>query len=164
MTALTTAPTPNTRNDRGRQSQRRPRHAGRSFDRALPLTPAIILMGVFLLGPVISSFYGSLTNASLTGAAAQGADFIGLQNYIDLLSDPDFPKSIMLTIVFLFASAIIGQNVLGLGLAMLMRTGHKVVTSVVGTLGPKTRRMLNWRWRACAGSGPARSRSATLPP
>lgn len=91
-------------------------------------------MAVFLLGPVITSFYGSLTNASLTGSAAQGAEFIGLQNYVDLFSDPDFPKSVLLTVVFLFASAIVGQNVLGLALAMLMRTGHKVITSIVGTL------------------------------
>lgn len=124
---------PITHPSRGRQS-RRPLTSGRSLIRAVPLTPAIILMAVFLLGPVITSFYGSLTNASLTGAAAQGAEFIGFQNYIDLFADPDFPRSVLLTIVFLVASAIVGQNVLGLALALLMRHGHKVVTSIVGTL------------------------------
>ncbi|WP_350350004.1 sugar ABC transporter permease [Agromyces sp. G08B096] len=102
--------------------------------RSLPLVPAIILLAVFLLGPVVSSFYGSFTDASLTGSAARGATFVGFDNYLELFADPDFPKSVLLTIVFLVASAIIGQNVIGLGLAILMRNGHRVVTAIVGTL------------------------------
>jgi multiple sugar transport system permease protein len=92
-----------------------------------------VLLGVFLLGPVIWSFYGSFTDASLTGAAAQGASFVGFDNYLELFADPDFPKSVMLTLVFLVASAIVGQNVLGLSLALLMRSGHRVLRALVGT-------------------------------
>ncbi|WP_108248779.1 carbohydrate ABC transporter permease [Planctomonas deserti] len=107
--------------------------ARRSATRALPLLPAVVLLGVFLLGPVIWSFYGSLTDASLTGSAAQGASFVGFDNYLELFSDPDFPKSVLLTLVFLVASAIVGQNVLGLALALLMRSAHRVVRALVGT-------------------------------
>jgi multiple sugar transport system permease protein len=107
--------------------------ARRSATRALPLLPAVVLLGVFLLGPVIWSFYGSFTDASLTGAAAQGASFVGFDNYVELFADPDFPKSVLLTLVFLVASAIVGQNVLGLGLALLMRSANRVVRALVGT-------------------------------
>lgn len=101
--------------------------------RSIPLLPAIVLLTIFLLGPVISSFYGSLTDASLSGAAAQNSSFVGFDNYIELFADPDFPKSVMLTLVFLVASAIVGQNVLGLGLAILMRSGNRLVRGLVGT-------------------------------
>ena len=95
--------------------------------------PAVVLLVVFLLGPVISSFYGSFTNSALTGAGAADQQFVGFENYVELFQDPDFPKSVILTVVFLFASAVVGQNVLGLGLALLMRSANKVVRSIVGT-------------------------------
>ena len=107
--------------------------ARRSIARSIPLLPAVVLLAVFLLGPVISSFYGSFTNMSLTGAAAQGSTFIGFENYAKLFADKDFPKSVLLTLIFVFASAVVGQNVLGLGLALLMRSANKLVRSLVGT-------------------------------
>ncbi|ARC55835.1 Trehalose transport system permease protein SugA [Frondihabitans sp. 762G35] len=105
----------------------------RSVVRSIPLLPSIVLLVIFLVGPIISSFYGSFTNMSLTGAAAQGSSFIGFKNYTDLFADPDFPKSVVLTLVFLFASAVIGQNLLGLGLALLMRSALAPVRAIVGT-------------------------------
>ena len=109
------------------------RSARRSAIRSIPLLPAIVLLAIFLLGPVISSFYGSLTDASLSGSSAQSSSFVGFDNYIELFADPDFPKSVVLTLVFLVASAIIGQNVLGLGLAILMRSSNRLVRGLVGT-------------------------------
>jgi multiple sugar transport system permease protein len=105
----------------------------RTVARSLPLVPSIVLLALFLLGPIISSFYGSFTNSSLTGAAAQSSKFIGLQNYTKLFADPDFPKSVILTLVFLFTSAVVGQNVMGLGLAILMRSAQRTVRAIVGT-------------------------------
>ncbi len=107
---------------------------GRSVGRSVPLIPSMVLIAVFLLGPVISSFYGSFTDMSLTGSAAQGTKFVGLENYVQLFQNPDFLQSVWLTVLFLVGSAIIGQNVLGLGLAMLMRNGNTVVRGIVGTL------------------------------
>lgn len=105
----------------------------RSAVRSIPLLPAIVLLVIFLLGPVISSFNGSFTDASLTGSSAQGSSFVGFQNYAELFADPDFPKSVMLTLLFLVASAIIGQNVIGLGLALLMRSSSGLARGLVGT-------------------------------
>jgi multiple sugar transport system permease protein len=105
----------------------------RTAARTAPLVPAIVLLLLFLLGPIVSSFYGSFTNASLTGATAQSSQFIGFDNYTKLFADPTFPKSLVLTLVFLFASAVVGQNVMGLGLALLMRSAHRTVRAIVGT-------------------------------
>ncbi len=104
------------------------------FTRGVPLLPAVGLLAVFLLGPVISSFYGSFTNSSLSGVGASSAEFVGFQNYTDLFASPDFPKSVLITLIFLVASAILGQNVLGLGLAVLMQSSNKVVRSTVSTI------------------------------
>lgn len=110
------------------------RHLRRDARRLVPLAPAVVLLALFMLGPVLWSFYGSFTNAALTGPAAANPEFVGLDNYANLLADPDFPKSLWLTVVFVVASAIVGQNVLGLGLAMLMRSAVQVVRAVVATL------------------------------
>ncbi|PJJ71924.1 multiple sugar transport system permease protein [Diaminobutyricimonas aerilata] len=131
---MTVTQTPPTSARPGAGRTPRARRGGREFARGIPLLPAVVLLAIFLAGPVITSFYGSLTNSSLTGAAAQGSEFVGLQNYIDLFQDEDFPKSVVLTLVFLIASAIIGQNVLGLGLAILMRSANRFVRTTVGTV------------------------------
>ncbi len=109
-----------------------PTRRRRTAARMAPLVPAIVLLAVFLLGPIVVSFSGSFTDASLSGAAAKASRFVGLANYQKLFADPDFPKSVVLTLVFLFASAVIGQNTAGLALALLMRSAHRAVRSIVG--------------------------------
>ncbi|MHA7263443.1 carbohydrate ABC transporter permease [Arthrobacter sp. TMN-37] len=99
----------------------------------LPLAPATALIGVFLAGPILWSFYGSFTNAALTGPNASNPRWIGLENYLTLFRDPLFPRSVLLTVVFVLVSAVIGQNFLGLALALLMRQANRVVGAVVGT-------------------------------
>lgn len=115
----------------GPGSRGRPR--ARTLRRVLPLAPAVVLLAIFLLGPVIWSFYGSFTDAALTGASAQDPQWVGLENYLTLFADPVFPLSLWLTFVFVVASAIIGQNVLGLGIALLMNRASTSVSAVVGT-------------------------------
>ena len=43
-----------------------------------------------------------------------------------MLDDPSFASRCVLTLVFVVGSAIIGQNALGLLLALLMRGRHRV--------------------------------------
>ncbi|MGD7789390.1 carbohydrate ABC transporter permease [Propionibacteriaceae bacterium Y1700] len=102
--------------------------------RSVPLLPAVVLLALFMLGPAIWSLYGSLTNASLTGKAALNPRFIGVKNYTDLMADPEFWKSIGLTVLFTLASAVVGQNVLGLAIALLQKSAHSVVRALVGTI------------------------------
>ena len=111
----------------------RSRKTRRSVARAVPLIPAIGLLVVFLVGPILASFYGSFTNSALTGSAAASTEWIGFKNYIDLFNSPDFPVAVVLTLVFVIGSAVIGQNVMGMILALLMRSGGRVVGAIVST-------------------------------
>jgi len=108
-------------------------HHGRQFARYLPVLPAVVLLAVFLAGPVLWAFQASLTNAGLTGRHARNPEWVGLENYQRLLQDPVFPLSLALTVLFVGGSAILGQNVLGLALAVLMRRARPAVSAAVGT-------------------------------
>lgn len=115
------------RNSRGRR-------VGRSLARTAPLLPAVVLLALFLLGPIIYSLFGSLTNRALTGPRAADPQFVGLDNYVTLLGNDNFWKSVVLTIVFVVASALIGQNVLGMGLALMMSKAPSGVSRVISAL------------------------------
>lgn len=106
----------------------------RAISRSTPLVPALILLAIFLLGPMGFALWGSLTNAALTGYRAAKPQFIGLDNYLTLFGDADFWNSVILTLVFVLFSAIIGQNVLGLALAVLLRASSRIVSTIVSTL------------------------------
>lgn len=114
--------------------RRRRRRAVRGVARSTPLLPAVVLLLVFLVGPIVQAFYGAFTNASLTGSAARNPQFVGLRNFTDLLTNDDFPKSVLLTLVFLVFSGIVGQNALGLALAMLLRVANGPIRFLVSTL------------------------------
>ncbi|WP_163164064.1 sugar ABC transporter permease [Arthrobacter sp. Alg241-R88] len=105
----------------------------RGLLRYLPVLPAVVLLAVFLAGPVLWALHASFTNAGLTGRNARNPDWIGLENYQRLLVDPVFPLSLGLTVLFVLGSAVLGQNLLGLALAVLMRRARRAVSAVVGT-------------------------------
>ncbi|MBB5837065.1 multiple sugar transport system permease protein [Kribbella italica] len=125
-TAAAPAPTglPTGRNGRPRAVQ---------VVKMLPLAPAIGLMVVFLAGPIIYCVYAAFTNMALTGTGANNVQFVGLDNFRKAFGSSAFTNSIWLTLVFTLISAIIGQNTLGLGLALLMRRSTKLVRNFVGT-------------------------------
>jgi len=99
----------------------------------LPLAPAIGLMLVFLAGPILYCIYAAFTNMALTGTGAANVQFVGLDNFRKAFGSSAFTNSIWLTLVFTLLSAIIGQNTLGLGLALLMRRSSKLIRNFVGT-------------------------------
>jgi multiple sugar transport system permease protein len=101
--------------------------------RLLPVVPSVLLILLFLGAPVLWSLQASFTNAALTGRNARNPAWTGLENYTRLLSDSVFPASVVLTIVFVAASAVVGQNLLGLLIAGLMTRARKSVSAVVGT-------------------------------
>lgn len=104
------------------------------ISRYYPALPAAALVIIFLFGPIIWSLYSSLTNSSTLGAATEHSQFTGLSNYVTLFKDPTFPKSVILTIVFIVASAIVGQNVLGMVIALLSRHARATVSKAVGLM------------------------------
>ncbi len=83
--------------------------------------PSAILLFAFVLYPSGVAIYTSMTNLSLTGPAALNPRFIGFDNYTKLFSDHTFWRSLVITFWFVLFSAIIGQLVLGLLSAILLK-------------------------------------------
>lgn len=105
---------------------------GAKLFRMMPLLPATGLMLVFLAGPILYCLYAAFTNMALTGPGAGQVKFVGLDNFRKAFESSAFTNAIWLTLVFLVISAIIGQNTLGLGIALLMRRSTRPVRSLVG--------------------------------
>lgn len=111
---------------------RRPRRPGRVLRRLLPLGPALLLLALFFAGPLLWSVYAAFTNMALSGSAS--TQFTGLENFRRMFSDPAFVKSLELTVLFVVGSAVIGQNCLGMLLALIMRGRNGAVRTVVNAV------------------------------
>jgi multiple sugar transport system permease protein len=111
----------------GRYEQRR-----RALVHGLPLAPAVVLLVVFLAGPILYCVYSAFTNMALTGSS--GAGFVGFANFQRAFSSAEFGRSVLYTLFFTVVSAVIGQNVLGMVLALLMRSGSQAVRAVVSAI------------------------------
>jgi multiple sugar transport system permease protein len=96
------------------------------------LAPAIIVTFVFMIGPALWSIYISLTNMSLTGSGAATPQWVGLQNFVQIFHDGEFLSALRVSLTYLVFSALIGQAVLGLALALLMRKRNRIFKSVLG--------------------------------
>src|SRR5690606_14411288 len=71
-----------------------------SLRRAAPyifIAPFTLLFVIFWLGPIVTSLWYSLTNWTLT---SKGIEFIGIQNYLKLFSDPRFVRALPNTVIF----------------------------------------------------------------
>src|SRR5579885_532982 len=90
---------------------------GRDWRVALPFVlPIIIIMGGFIFWPFINAILLSLT---IRSSVTHSDQFVGLTNYIRLLSDADFLSSIRNTVSFTVASVCV-KLVVGLVIALLL--------------------------------------------
>jgi len=83
---------------------------------ALMLPPALVLFTLFVILPLIDAGYYSFFKWNGYGAPS---DFVGLQNYAQVLHDPIFYRSLLNTLIILGISLAI-QIPLALGLALLI--------------------------------------------
>ncbi|MEE1617498.1 carbohydrate ABC transporter permease [Brachybacterium sp. J153] len=102
--------------------------------RAVPMLPAALLMLLFLLGPILYSLYLAFTDSAIRGEGASDTSFVGVANFTDALTDGDFWNSVVLTLLFTIISAVIGQNVLGMILALLIERANRVITFAVTSI------------------------------
>ncbi|HEU5156713.1 MAG TPA: sugar ABC transporter permease [Streptosporangiaceae bacterium] len=98
------------------------------------VAPALLLIAVFLILPALWTLYLGLTNYRLTGLEAAHPRFIGADNYTNALRDREFHDALGRTLLFVFGSAIIGQNLLGFALAWSLRSARRWVRGTVETL------------------------------
>ncbi|MFE1314071.1 carbohydrate ABC transporter permease [Streptomyces sp. NPDC058755] len=109
---------------------RRPQ--GGTVTRALPLTPALVLLLLFLAGPIAYCVYIAFTDLQLTGQAH--SSFVGLDNFRKAFHDEAFRNAVWLTLVFTVLSSLVGQNTLGLALAALMKRASRPVRTLTGAV------------------------------
>lgn len=98
------------------------------------MSPAFLVMLIFLIGPVLYAVYVAGTNMALTGVGAANPQWIGFTNFGHILQDGAFYNALRVSLTYLAGSALIGQAVLGMLLALLMRRRHPVFKSVLGAI------------------------------
>ena len=80
------------------------------------------------------SLYLAFANLQLAVPNAIHYKFTGLTNVHRLFHDTQFTSSTKLTVIFLLGSAIVGQTVLGMALAMMMRRALAPLRILVGAV------------------------------
>lgn len=113
-----TASAPGTKRSRRRAED----VAGLGNGKALAfVTPALLVIALFLFFPAVWTVYLGMTNYRLTGLAAANTEFVGLENYTQAFGDPGFWSSLWLTVLFVGFSGVLGQTLLGFTLAWSTR-------------------------------------------
>ena len=101
-------------------------------DRALTyglLAPALVVIAVTLVYPLVQSFWYSLHDWNLGRQATLGP-FVGIGNYREILTDdPDFWNSVVVTLTFTIPSVVLTLGI-ALALAMLLAGGRRLEVNV----------------------------------
>ncbi|MFF8910396.1 carbohydrate ABC transporter permease [Streptomyces olivaceoviridis] len=100
--------------------------------RVLPVAPALVLLLLFLAGPIAYCVWIAFTDLQLTGQAH--SSFVGFANFRRAFRDDAFLNAVWLTLVFTVLSSLVGQNTLGLALAALMKRASKPVRTLTGAV------------------------------
>nr|WSY51683.1 sugar ABC transporter permease [Streptomyces sp. NBC_00886] len=108
------------------------RNHTRALTRLLPLSPALVLLLLFLAAPIAYCAYIAFTDLQLTGQAH--SSFVGFANFRTAFKDAEFLNAVWLTLVFTVLSSLVGQNTLGLALATLMQRASKPIRTLTGAI------------------------------
>ncbi|MDX2161046.1 MAG: sugar ABC transporter permease [bacterium] len=104
------------------------------------VSPAFVLIALFLIYPFFSIVAMSFTNQALTGAAARNPQYVGLDNYAALfdtdtwMNRGEFGSSLWITAQFVVGSALIGQAGLGMTIALVFYRRNDFLRHLVYTL------------------------------
>lgn len=121
------------------------------FDRLYPyllIAPATLLLFAVLVYPLGYSVWLSTTNWSML-TFKNNLQFIGLENYRELLTNPDFWNSFRVTLTFMVA-AISLELVLGVALALVLHQnlyGKRVFRSLILLPFMATNVVIGLGWR-----------------
>jgi len=118
-----------TRTSMGFEAQR---NKNKNLRAAALFSPAILLIALFYAQPMVLAVFFSFTNRAMTGINARIVQFVGFANFVKAFQDPKFVKAVYNTLVFLFFSGILGQQVFGFFIAMLMKKKNPWLRRAVG--------------------------------
>ena len=117
------------------------------YARWIFVLPALLVVGILLVYPIFSSLYYSMTTKHLIKASY---DFIGLENYKAVLSDSNFYKAFLTSILWTVGS-LLGQLVIGFTAALAINR-VKIGKGIYRTLMiipwafPSIVIALSWKW------------------
>lgn len=113
---------------------------------ALFMAPGVLIYGVFFILPVLIGVWYSFTNWNFTRA-----DFVGLMNYKNIISDPSIKRALLNTIIFTVVTTV-GKVGLGLALAVFLnRKLHPAQLSARNQLLPG-HHQYRCRWHCLYGN------------
>lgn len=98
--------------------QRRGRGVGEGWIAAAFLLPALAVIGVFIIYPLVTTGYWSLTSWNGLSPLKK---WVGLDNYQRLVGDPVFRNSLLVTLLYGAGVSVLGV-VTGLGAALLLHS------------------------------------------
>lgn len=121
------------------------RRAGRRLPYALVAPVALYLLAIMAI-PFLWALWVSLTDKRV----GRRGEFVGLDNYVDLVSDADFWRAVQNTVVFT-VGAVVVKVVLGLAMALLLneqfrgRALFRVLLFLPWTV-PTIVSVFTWQW------------------
>ena len=98
-------------------------HSISKYEPYLYLLPAISILCVFLLFPFVWNIYISTHGVSITTILKEW-EFVGLDNFIQVLNDPNFHTSIKISVIFVGGSVAF-QFLIGLLISSLLNQNIK---------------------------------------
>ena len=126
------------------------RRVDSAWSRYLFVAPAILFLVVFMFYPIGYTFNLSLFDVNAGNFLTGGADFVGLENYVEFLTSPGFVSSLLITLVFTLASLAL-QHVLGWAFALFFNrkfplSGFLRAIMLVVWVMPAVVSASLWRW------------------
>jgi multiple sugar transport system permease protein len=94
------------------------------------ITPAVLILTVFSLIPIVIAFFISFTDLDIKGLANwSNISFVGLENYTELLSDDLFHKSLLNTFFYVIVGVPL-VIIISLSIALLLNYGTSLIFKV----------------------------------
>lgn len=123
------------------------RKVKRDYARWVFVLPAVIVVTVLLIYPIFSSVFYSMTTKHLIKPSY---DFIGLLNYMDVLSDTNFYRAFIHSIIWTVAS-LVGQILIGFTAALAVNRvkhakGIYKTLLIIPWAFPSIVIALSWKW------------------
>jgi len=97
------------------------------------ILPSVLFLGAILGFPILYSIVISFQKYNLATLVSGKAQFIGLQNYIAILENPQLQNALIHSLIFTFFS-ILFQFTIGLGLAILLNKSFPLNNVMRGVL------------------------------
>jgi multiple sugar transport system permease protein len=117
------------------------------------VVPSLALIVAINLYPFVTGFLYSLRD----GTMLKEGSFIGLNNYVALISNPEFHRAFLFSVLFALGG-VFGSYVVGLALALLLNKdiparGFFRVALLVPWIIPSIVSVISWRWMINDPSG-----------